>query len=120
MNTTAATIRNILGALAALALSPLADTGRRQHRERRKPQISAADQQFLSTINKEGIGFDTPQGAIADAHSVCQSLAGDSTGGQLVNDITSHTNLTRRQAAVFLVQSVKTYCPAETEQLTAK
>lgn len=120
MNTTAATIRNILGALAALAVIPVAALPVASTASAEKPQVSAADQQFLSTINKEGIGFDTPQGAIADAHSVCQSLAGDSTGGQLVNDITSHTNLTRRQAAVFLVQSVKTYCPAETEQLTAK
>jgi hypothetical protein len=119
MNTTA-TIRNILGALAALVAIPAGALVVPSTASAEKPQISGADQQFLSTISKEGIGFDTPADAIADAHSVCQSLAGDSTGGQLVNDITSHTNLTRRQAAVFLVQSVKTYCPDETGQLTAK
>ena len=117
MNTT---IRSILATLAVLVAVPAGALAVASTASAEKPQVSAADQQFLSAISNEGIGFDTPQGAIADAHSVCQSLAGDSTGGQLVNDITSHTNLTRRQAAVFLVQSVKTYCPSEAGQLTAK
>ena len=120
MNTTTTTIRNILAALAALVAIPAGALVVASTASAEKPQISGADQQFISAISKEGIGFDTPQGAIADAQSVCQSLSGGNTGGQLVNDITSHTNLTRRQAAVFLVQSVHTYCPSETGQLTAK
>jgi hypothetical protein len=118
MNTT--TIRNLLGALAALVAIPAGALVAAGTASAEKPEVGAADQQFLSAITKEGIGFDTPQGAIADAHSVCKSLAGGSTGGQLVNDIMSHTDLTRRQVAVFLVQSVHTYCPDETGQLTAK
>ncbi|OBG29709.1 hypothetical protein A5764_21675 [Mycobacterium sp. 852002-51057_SCH5723018] len=113
-------MRNILGALAAVVVIPAGALAVASTASAEKPQVSAADQQFLSAISKEGIGFDTPQGAIADANSVCQSLGGGGTGGQLVSDITSHTNLTRRQAAVFLVQSVKTYCPSESGQLTAK
>jgi Protein of unknown function (DUF732) len=118
MNTTA--IRNILAALAGLVAIPTGALAVANTASAEKPQISGADQKFLSTISKEGIGFETPQDAIADAHSVCQSLAGGSTGGQLVTDITSHTDLTRRQAAVFLVQSVQTYCPSESGPLTAK
>lgn len=117
---TTTTIRNILGALAAVVAIPAGALVLASTASAEKPQISPADQQFLSAISKEGIGFDASENAIADAHSVCQSLAGGSTGGQLVSDITSHTDLTRRQAAVFLVQSVHTYCPSETGQLTAK
>ncbi|MEZ0352081.1 DUF732 domain-containing protein [Mycobacterium sp. pR1184] len=118
MNTT--TIRKILAAAAALAAIPTGALAAAGPASAEKPQIGPADQQFISAISKEGIGFDAPQDAIADAQSVCQALAGGGTGGQLVNDITAHTDLTRRQAAVFLVQSVHTYCPAETGQLTAK
>jgi Protein of unknown function (DUF732) len=96
------------GALAAAGTANAAPTG-----------ISPVDRQFLTAIGHEGIGFSSPQGAIEDAHSVCQVLSNGSTGVQVLRQVVTQTNLTQHQATAFIADSVQAYCPDNQTQLTA-
>ncbi|MFX0574815.1 DUF732 domain-containing protein [Nocardia nepalensis] len=80
---------------------------------------STGDTRFLNLIQQEGIGFTSPAAAIGDAHQVCRAIAGGQTPVAVSNDILQKTDLTTRQAAVFVVASVDTYCPQYQKLLTA-
>jgi hypothetical protein len=80
---------------------------------------SSSDDAFLSQLNAQGIGFSSPQDAVGDAHTVCQLLGKGQSAVSIGQDILSHTDLNTRQAALFVVDSVRTYCPQYGSQLTA-
>jgi hypothetical protein len=80
---------------------------------------STVDDRFLTNIDAEGIAFDTAQGAIEDAHLVCSYLADGDTGVTIAGEILDNSDLTARQAAVFVVEATSAYCPAYMDQVTA-
>ena len=80
---------------------------------------ASSDHDFLDEISSQGIGFDSPQGAIQDAHLVCRQLAAGRTGVAVGQQILSQTNLNTRQVAYFVVDAVETYCPQLSPQLSA-
>src|ERR1700758_1625674 len=83
------------------------------------PALSQRDATFLSQIQAEGIGYTSPQVALHNAQLVCQDLAAGRTAIQEGNTIMTNSDLNTHQAAFFIVDSVKTYCPQNTAQLNA-
>lgn len=73
--------------------------------------LSSADNQFLSEIKSEGIGYDSPSIAIDNAHYVCSAFDDGASVGELGRDILADTDLSTHQAAVFIVSAVENYCP---------
>jgi hypothetical protein len=70
------------------------------------------DDQFLGTLQQQGIGFGTPEGAIGVAHHACDALA----GGMTPSDISSHiaganSRIDRQTALVIVVDAAMSYCP---------
>jgi hypothetical protein len=96
---------------AALAIAFIAGTG--------AASASTVDDQFLTTIDAEGITFDSARGAVQDAHLVCSYLADGETGTSIGGDIMDGTDLTAHQAAVFVVEAASSYCPGYLDQVTA-
>jgi hypothetical protein len=88
----------------ALALAAVATAGT-------AAAVSSADDTFLSEIRSEGISYDSPKAAIANAHYVCSALDKGAKPVDLGQEILDNTDLTTHQAAVFVVSSVGTYCP---------
>lgn len=77
---------------------------------------SSVDDTFLSQINAAGI---SSQGAIDGAHLVCKELAGGATGVSVAKQILADTDLTSQQAATFVVDATRDYCPQYSSQLQA-
>jgi len=73
--------------------------------------VSSVDDTFLKDISSEGISYDAPKAAIANAHYVCSSLDDGADPVDLGQEILDSTDLTTHQAAVFVVASVNAYCP---------
>ena len=73
--------------------------------------LSSADNQFLADIESEGIGYDSPTAAIADAHDVCSQLDDGASVGGLGREILQNSDLSAHQAAVIIVSAVENYCP---------
>ena len=113
------TVTRILTTAAALVAIPAAALGAAATASAAPARVSATDQQFLTEISSEGIGFASPQGAIQDAHRVCQLLSNGATGVQVFHQIVSKTTLSERQATAFIADSVAAYCPDNAAQLTA-
>lgn len=88
----------------ALGLAVVAGTGT-------AGSLRSSDDTFLNAISDEGIGFDSPATAIDNAHYVCASLDDGVSPVDLGTEILQNTDLTKRQAAVFVVAAVDTYCP---------
>ncbi|WP_204081537.1 DUF732 domain-containing protein [Mycobacterium riyadhense] len=79
---------------------------------------STADEAFISQMEAIGVTFSSPQAAVAQGHQVCRELAGGKTGTQIAQEVLSQTNLTTKQAAYFVVDATKAYCPQYASQLT--
>jgi len=77
--------------------------------------LSSADDQFLSEIQDEGIGYDSPEAAIENGHYVCSSLEDGASIGALGHEILQNSDLSTRQAAAFIVTAVGSYCPEYTD-----
>ena len=103
---TASTIAAAAFGLAALTGAATASAG-------------TVDDRFLTNIDAEGIAFDSPAAAIEDAHLVCSYLADGDTGVTIAGEILDNSDLTARQAAVFVVEATSAYCPAYMDQVTA-
>lgn len=80
---------------------------------------NSADEAFLTNIGADGISFTSAKEAVGDANYVCDSLAHGETGASIGSEILSNTDLSTRQAAAFLVDSVNAYCPKYSGRLTA-
>ncbi|HTI78345.1 MAG TPA: DUF732 domain-containing protein [Mycobacterium sp.] len=72
--------------------------------------VSSTDDSFLTEISSEGISYDSPKAAIQNAHAVCSALDNGADPVDVGQDILDNTDLTTHQAAVFVVNSVTTYC----------
>ncbi|SOJ56562.1 hypothetical protein MSIMFB_04040 [Mycobacterium simulans] len=79
---------------------------------------STTDDAFIAQMKAVGITFSSPQAAVAQGHQVCRELATGKTGGQIAQEVLSQTNLTTKQAASFVVDATKAYCPQYASQLT--
>ena len=77
------------------------------------------DKEFLTNISAEGITFDSAPGAVNAGQLVCSYLADGETGTTVAQQIMGDTDLTARQAAVFLVEASSAYCPGYLDQVTA-
>ncbi len=76
--------------------------------------LSSVDDVFLANISDEGIEYDSAATAISNAHYVCNAIDDGADPLDLGDEILANTDLTTRQAAVFVVESVFTYCPEYT------
>ncbi len=78
----------------------------------------AADDQFLSTLQQQGIGFGTTQSAITVAHHVCDAL----DQGMEPSDISHHiagvnSGIDGHTALVITVDAALSYCPQFAHQM---
>jgi hypothetical protein len=97
----------IVGAVALAALNAVAVAN-----------AESPDDHFLGTLQQQGIGFGTPEGAIAVAHHACDALA----GGMEPSDISSHiaganSRIDRQTALVIVVDAAMSYCPQFVHQM---
>jgi len=79
---------------------------------------STIDEAFIAQMNGLGISFTSPQEAVKEGHQVCSELAAGKTGTDVATEVLSQTDLTTKQAAYFVVDAAKTYCPQLSGQLT--
>jgi hypothetical protein len=79
---------------------------------------STADDAFITEMRSLGITFSSPQEAIKEGHQVCRELAAGKTGTDVATEVLSQTDLTTKQAAYFVVDATKAYCPQLSAQLT--
>ncbi|WP_139837095.1 DUF732 domain-containing protein [Mycobacterium szulgai] len=73
---------------------------------------SSVDDQFVATLQQQGITVSNPQAAIKVGHKVCVAL-GEGTkpsaiSAQLVKD---NPGMSEQNSLVFVVDSVQSYCP---------
>lgn len=71
----------------------------------------SVDEEFLAAISDEGIAYDSARTAVSNAHYVCGAIDDGADPLDLADEILSNTDLSTHQAAVFVVESVFTYCP---------
>jgi hypothetical protein len=79
---------------------------------------STIDDAFITEMRGLGITFTSPQEAIKEGHQVCKELAAGKTGTDVATEVLSQTDLTTKQAAYFVVDATKAYCPQLSAQLT--
>jgi hypothetical protein len=96
---------------AALGLAAVATAG--------SAAAGSTDDDFLAQLKTQGIGYDSPQGAIQDGHVVCQDLANGRSVNSIGQEILSNTDLTTKQAAFVIVAAVHSYCPQYQSNLSA-
>lgn len=72
---------------------------------------------FFDSIEAAGIGYDSPSAALNNAQQVCSLLAKGNSAASIGNDITRNSDLSDRQASVFIVASVDSFCPQYTDAL---
>jgi hypothetical protein len=77
-----------------------------------------ADDAFIAQMTGVGISFTSPQEAVKEGHQVCRELAAGKTGTDVATEVLSQTDLTTKQAAYFVVNATKAYCPQLSSQLT--
>jgi hypothetical protein len=73
--------------------------------------MSSADDNFLTDLSAEGIGYDSEDDAISIAYDVCYALDDGVDPVDLGMELLDETDLTTDQAATFVVSSVVNYCP---------
>jgi len=88
---------------AALGLAALATSG--------TAGANTTDDAFIAQMKAVGVTFSSPEIAVKDAHQVCKELAGGTTGTEVANEVISQTDLSSKQAAIFVVNATQTYCP---------
>jgi hypothetical protein len=91
----------VAGALGLAALATAGTAG----------ALSSVDDDFLSAITAEGIGYDSPKDAIYAAHDLCVALDHDADPVDLGMDLLHSSDLTTDQVAAFVVAAVDSYCP---------
>jgi hypothetical protein len=103
---TAAITTAIGGAAIGLAVATAGTAG-----------ASTTDDAFIAQMKAVGVTFSSPQAAVAQGHQVCKELASGKTGTEIANEVLSQTDLTSKQAAYFVVDATKAYCPQYSSQL---
>jgi hypothetical protein len=79
---------------------------------------TTTDDAFIAQMKSLGVSFTSPQEAAKAGHQVCMELAAGKTGTDVANEVLSQTDLTTKQAAYFVVDATKAYCPQLSSQLT--
>ncbi|MCV7103076.1 DUF732 domain-containing protein [Mycobacterium palustre] len=79
---------------------------------------STIDDAFIAEMRGLGISFSSPQDAIKDGHQVCIELNSGKTGTDVAREVLRQTDLTTKQAAYFVVDATKAYCPQLSGRLT--
>jgi hypothetical protein len=79
--------------------------------------LTGDNTEFFDQIEAAGIGYDSPAAAVKNAEMVCSLLAKGNSAGSIGNEITHNSNLSNRQAAVFIVASVDSFCPKYADSL---
>jgi hypothetical protein len=73
---------------------------------------SAADEQFLSLLQQQGIGFGSPQTAINVGHNVCSALGQGTSPRDISTQLVSaNAGMSEQTSLNFIVDSVQSYCP---------
>ena len=79
---------------------------------------ASADDQYLGTLQQQGIGFGDPQSAIAVAHHVCDALGQGMTPADIGSNIAgANGGIDRQTAVVIVVDAAQAYCPQFVHQM---
>ena len=71
----------------------------------------AADQQFLASLQQQGISISNPQTAIKVGHSVCSELGQGTTPRDISQEmLRDNAGMSEQQSLNFIVDSVESYC----------
>jgi hypothetical protein len=73
----------------------------------------------IANIDAANMTFASTKDAVQDGHLVCSYLAGGKTGARIAGEIMENTDLSAHQAAVFVVEAARAYCPGFLDQVTA-
>ena len=113
MNTTHTLKRITTAALlsgGALAVTALLGAG--------SANADTADDQFLATLQQQGIGFGTTGSAIGVAHHVCDALGqGMEPSDITTNAVAANPRITNQTALVIVVAAAQSYCPQYVHQM---
>jgi hypothetical protein len=94
----------------ALGVAALASAG--------TASASKVDDDFVALVQRQGLPIKSGPAVVRAAGVVCQSFADGESMSSIAKDIVSATALETRQAALFIVDSVFTYCPQYTSRLS--
>lgn len=79
---------------------------------------ASADDQYLGTLQQQGIGFGDPQSAIAVAHHACDALGMGMTPADISAKIAgANGGIDRQTAVVIVVDAAQAYCPQFVHQM---
>ncbi|OBK52832.1 DUF732 domain-containing protein [Mycobacterium sp. 1081908.1] len=71
-----------------------------------------ADDQYLGTLDQQGIGFGSPQRAIGIGHHVCDALANGAEPSDISANIAgANRGIDNHTALVIVVDAASAYCP---------
>ncbi|MCV7377343.1 glycine cleavage system P protein [Mycobacterium alsense] len=78
------------------------------------PPAAGDDAGFLATLHRVGIGYASPDAAVASAKAVCTCLNNGESGLELVQDVKTHNpGFDLEGASHFAVIAAKYYCPQQ-------
>jgi len=76
------------------------------------PAPSRDDGGFLAALHQAGIGYSSPDAAVASGRAVCTCLNNGESGLELVHDVKSHNpGFDMESASNFAMIAAKFYCP---------
>jgi Protein of unknown function (DUF732) len=81
---------------------------------------TTTDDAFIAQMNTQGIYFTSPQAGVREGQQVCKELSAGKIGTDIAREVLSQTDLTPKQAAYFVINATRTYCPEFSGQLTSK
>jgi len=76
-----------------------------------------ADDAFIAGLSRGGITMPDNDDAIANARTVCTSIATNPNASVLAIQLARQTNLSVKQSAYFVGLSIATYCPQYREDI---
>jgi hypothetical protein len=78
----------------------------------------AADDQFLGTLQEQGIGFGSTESAINVAHHACDALGQGMTPAEISQHLVgANSRLDRQTAVLIIVDAAQAYCPQFVHQM---
>ena len=76
------------------------------------PVPNGDDAGFLAALHQAGIGYSSPDAAVASGRAVCTCLNNGESGLELVHDVKTHNpGFDMESASNFAMISAKFYCP---------
>ena len=81
-------------------------------------QADTPDDQFLATLQQQGIGFGATGSAIGVAHHVCDALGQGMEPSDISTNIAAaNPRVDRQTALVIVVTAAQSYCPQYVHQM---